>query len=191
LISDGDLVRQTWQGDCTAREELVRRWAARLLAFCHSRVDNHHLAEDLAQESLLRAMRNLRTLESPEKFGMWLCGIALRICHDWRKARQSSQVPFTCLAGGRHPDEIAVTSPEAVEAEMDRRDQTRLLMAEVESLPEKQREVLMLYYYQDVTYHDLAQMLGVSFATINARLTQARAILRERLAGVGRCRDEV
>jgi len=72
------------------------------------------------------------------------------------------------------------------EAEVDRTDELRRLMAEVEALPEKQREILMLYYYQDVTYHDLAAMLGVSFATINARLTQARAILRERLSGVRR-----
>ena len=54
-------------------------------------------------------------------------------------------------------------------------------MAEVESLPEQYREVLMLYYYQDVTYDDLAATLGVSAATINARLTKARAMLRERM----------
>jgi RNA polymerase sigma-70 factor, ECF subfamily len=186
LISDGELVRQTWQGNCTAREELVHRWAARLLAFCHSRVGDHHLAEDLAQESLLRGLRNLRTLESPESFGTWLCGIAVRVCQDWRKAKQSSQVPFTCLRGNGRPDELAVTSSEAAVSAIERDDEMRLIMAEVESLPEKHREVLMLYYYQDVTYHDLARILGVSFATINARLTQARAILRERLAGVRR-----
>jgi RNA polymerase sigma-70 factor (ECF subfamily) len=186
LISDGELVRQTWQGNCEAREELVHRWAARLLAFCHARVGNHHLAEDLAQESLLRALRNLRTLEAPECFGTWLCGIAVRVCQDWRKAKQSSQVPFTCLTGDRQPDELAVVSSPSVESDIERDDDLRLILAEVESLPEKQREALMLYYYQDVTYHDLAQMLGVSFATINARLTQARATLRERLTGAGR-----
>jgi RNA polymerase sigma-70 factor (ECF subfamily) len=54
-------------------------------------------------------------------------------------------------------------------------------MDEVERLPEPLREVLMLYYYEDCTYHDLAQRLGVSAATINARLTQARMMLREKL----------
>lgn len=186
MISDGELVRQALQGDCTAREELVRRWSARLLAFCHVRVGNHHLAEDLAQESLLRGMRGLRTLDSPDNFGTWLCGIAVRVCQDWRKSKHSSQVPFTSLTGDRRPDELAFTGPDVAEAEVDRSDELRRLMAEVEALPEKQREILMLYYYQDVTYHDLAAMLGVSFATINARLTQARAILRERLSGVRR-----
>ena len=52
----------------------------------------------------------------------------------------------------------------------------------MEALPEEYREVVMLYYYEDVTYRDLAQLLGVSAATINARLTKARALLRERLS---------
>ena len=51
----------------------------------------------------------------------------------------------------------------------------------MEKLPEDYREVLMLYYYEDVTYRDLAETLGVSAATINARLTKGRAMLRERL----------
>jgi RNA polymerase sigma-70 factor (ECF subfamily) len=55
------------------------------------------------------------------------------------------------------------------------------LMAQVEALPDDYREVLMLYYYQDVTYRDLAELLGVSAATINARLTKGRALLRARL----------
>ena len=51
-----------------------------------------------------------------------------------------------------------------------------------EDLPEQYRETLMLYYYDDVTYEELAATLGVSAATINARLTKARAMLRERMA---------
>ena len=48
------------------------------------------------------------------------------------------------------------------------------------------REVLMMYYYDDVTYQDVATTLGVSAATVNARLTKARAMLRERLSGMQR-----
>ena len=59
-------------------------------------------------------------------------------------------------------------------------------MAEVESLPEEYRVVLMLFYYQELKYRDIAQMLGVSAATVNARLTKARAMLRERLSSCER-----
>ena len=66
---------------------------------------------------------------------------------------------------------------------MEKAEESRNLMAQVEALPDDYREVVMLYYYQDVTYRDLAQTLGVSPATINARLTKARAMLRRAVAG--------
>jgi len=181
LKTDGELVRQVLQGQRTACDELVRRWSARVLAFCHARVGNHHTAEDLAQESLLRGLRSLKTLQAPELFGTWLCGIALRACLDWRKAKQSSQVPFTVLEASGQSHEFAATTHDSAEAQVDRQDEVRRLLEEVESLSEPHREILMLYYYQDVTYRELAEMLGVSPATVNARLTQARAMLRERL----------
>jgi RNA polymerase sigma-70 factor (ECF subfamily) len=62
----------------------------------------------------------------------------------------------------------------------------RQLLAEVEALPEEYRTVIMLYYYDDVTYRDIAGMLGVSAATVNLRLTKARALLRRRLSASGR-----
>ena len=69
---------------------------------------------------------------------------------------------------------------------VERDDETRRLMAEVERLPDPLREALMLYYYEDCTYQDLAHRLGVSAATINARLTQARMMLREKMGVVGK-----
>jgi RNA polymerase sigma factor (sigma-70 family) len=185
-MTDGNLVRQALAGDRPARDELVGRWSARVLAFCHARVADRHLAEDLAQEALLRGMRGLHTLEAPEKFGTWLFGIALRVCLDWRKSKHSSQLPFTSLSADQSPESLVGASRETTETDLDRAEELRRLMQEVEALSDKHREILMLYYYQDVTYHDLAQMLGVSFATVNARLSQARAILRERLSGVQR-----
>jgi RNA polymerase sigma-70 factor (ECF subfamily) len=59
-------------------------------------------------------------------------------------------------------------------------------MSEVATLPEPYREVLLMYYYDDVTYQDVAAALGVSAATVNARLTKARAMLRQRLGSMQR-----
>lgn len=184
--TDGELVRQVLEGERTACDDLVRRWSARILAFCHARVGNHHAAEDLAQEALLRGLRGLRSLKSPERFGTWLCGIAMRVCRDGRKSKQASQVPFTVLDARGRPEDLACTDEDATEAKVDRLDDVRRLLEEVEGLAEPQREILMLYYYQDVSYRELAEMLGVSTATVNARLTQARAILRERLVATRR-----
>jgi RNA polymerase sigma-70 factor, ECF subfamily len=176
-MSDGDLVRQTLAGENRAYEELVRRWAARVLAICHGRVGQRDVAEDMAQETLLRGFRHLAALAEPEKFAGWLCGIAVRTCLDWLKAKERTQVSFSTLSRDGNLNGVLDRPAEPA----DHVGETEDLLAEIELLPQAYRETLLLYYYEDVTYQDLATLLGVSVATVNARLTKARKMLRERL----------
>ncbi len=175
--SEADLVREVLAGKTNAYAVLARRWGARIMAVCHARVRSPEAAEDLTQETLLRGFRALATIREPHKFGAWICGIAKCICLDWLKAKERSQVSSSDLGDVQH--EVDENGPERGRA-----DGVEQLVAEVESLPDDYREVVMLYYYGDLTYRDLADMLGVSAATVNARLTKARAMLRQRLAEV-------
>jgi len=181
-MSDGQLVRQALAGQAEAYEELVRRWAGKILALCHARVGCADAAEDLAQETLLRGFRALHSLADPDKFGPWLYGIAVRTCLDWLKARERTQVVFSALGPDRNPADFLPEPSANGDQGLDHEEEIRHLMAEVEALPEAYRQVVMLYYYQDVTYREVADLLGVSAATVNARLTKARALLRERLS---------
>jgi len=179
-MTDGELVRKARAGDRPALTELAHRWAGRVVARCHAVVRRADVADDLAQESLLRGLRGLSSLADPEKFGPWLCGIAQRVCQDWLRERTRAAVPFSVLTDGA-PDGV-VGRPEAPPIEAaEERDR---LWAAIDVLPDDCREALLLYYYQDVTYQDLAALLHVSAATVNARLTKARSLLRARLADV-------
>ncbi len=183
-MSDAELVRRTLAGHKEAFEELVRRWTPRVLAVCRSKAGRYQAAEDLAQEALLRAYRALSSLAEPEKFGNWLYGIAARTCLDWVKAKERSQVTFSALGPDQDPLGLAAARHRAtvtVSDALEEAEERGQLLAEVERLPEKLRRVLLLYYYDDLSYQDIAAMLGVSTATINARLTRARLLLRERL----------
>ena len=184
-VTDGELVRQTLAGRSAAFEELVRRWAGRILALCHAKVGRRDVAEDMAQEALLRAYRALATLVDPEKFPSWLYGIALRACLDWLKAKERTTIPFSVLDRERNPDSY-LGGRDHGEPTVDCEDERQHLLSEVEALPDEFREVVMLYYYEDTTYREMATLLKVSPATINARLTKARALLRERLTAAGR-----
>jgi RNA polymerase sigma-70 factor (ECF subfamily) len=185
-MSDAELVRLALAGQAEAYAELVRRWTPRVLAVCHARVRRADAAEDLAQEALLRGYRALGTLSQPERFGAWLHGIALRACLDWLKARERSTVPFSALGNGCDPDGFPHPRDGNEVPALDRDDERRRLLAEVEALPPDCRTVVMLYYYQNATYRELAELLGVSTATINARLSRARALLRARLSAAWR-----
>jgi RNA polymerase sigma-70 factor (ECF subfamily) len=180
-MSDAELVRQVWAGRVEAYAELARRWAGRVTALCHARVRNADAADDLSQEAFLRGFRSLHTLADPDRFGPWLCGIALRVCLDWVKSRQNAQVPFSALARGRDLDDLFGGRHPAADELAGHADELRQLMTAVEELPEPFRTAILMYYYGDVTYLDLARTLGVSPATVNARLTRARAMLRARL----------
>ncbi len=174
--SDADLVREALSGRTGAYAMLVHRWSARVLAVCHGRVGNASSAEVLAQETLLRALRALGSIREPERFGSWICGIATRTCLDWLKSKQRTEVSID-------PAETpAGEVPSHGESSNDSWDQ---LYQEIEQLPAECREVLMLYYYSESTYQELGEMLEVSAATINARLTKARKLLRHRLSEAG------
>jgi len=172
-MTDGELVTQATDGLASAYGELAERWSGRVLAMCHARTGRRVIAEELAQETLLRGFRSLQSIESPERFGAWICGIAHRVCLDWRKARQTGQV---FLSPEREQQLVAeMDSASDQIAAADERSQLHEMVAR---LPEELREVLMMYYYENVTYQQLADQLKVSVATVNSRLAKARAMLR-------------
>ena len=182
-MSDGHLVSKAVAGDVAAYETLVCRWSARLIAYLRARVHRDDVAEDLAQEVLLRGYRKLRTLKSPDRFGSWLLSIAHAAALDWLKAKARSEVSFEDVSG-RSRGGLTDGSPAPDELQL-ANERRELLIESVQSLPEPLREVLLIYYYDEVTYQEMADMLGVSTATINARLTKARATLRRILVAAG------
>jgi RNA polymerase sigma-70 factor (ECF subfamily) len=178
-MEDAALVRQVLAGNTEAYAELVVRWAGRITALCHARLSRADLAEELAQETLVRGFEQLPSLADPARFGPWLAGIATNTCRDWVKSRQNGQVQFSALPSGAP---AVPAGPDPLRA-AEQADEINRLMRAVETLPEEYRVVLMQFYYEKASYRDIAHLLDVSPATVNARLTKARTMLRALLNG--------
>jgi RNA polymerase sigma-70 factor (ECF subfamily) len=179
-MTDGELVRRVVAGESAAYGELVRRWCVRLLAFCRARVVSDQAdSEDLAQEVFVRAFVNLRSLGNPEQFGPWLRGIAVHACADWGRDRFRQQRSF-----GRRDFEADLTSIADLDGSSPNDDERTIVAQHIESMPEDLREVILLRYYDDLTYDEMAEWLGIARATVNDRLARARALLRIRLASL-------
>jgi RNA polymerase sigma-70 factor (ECF subfamily) len=176
MDDDAALVQQVLAGHNDAYGELVLRYAGRVLALCHARVGRADLAEELAQEALVRGFEELSSLAEPSRFGPWLAGIAANTCRDWLKSKQNGQVPLSPALAGETASSAADPREQAEE-----QDEVGRLLREVEALPEECRTVLMLFYYEKASYREIARLLDVSAATVNARLTRARSLLRSRL----------
>jgi len=174
--SDAALVGAVGDGRREAYEVLIRRYAGAIAAVCRSKLGPRGPVDDMVQETFLRGYRAIATLTEPEKFGSWLHSIAVRTCLDWIKDKDRTEVSFDAIGAG--PD--ALRDP-AQRLDPDDGERQARVLSEVHALPEIYREAILLFYYQKQSYLEMSRMLGISEAAVNARLTKARAMLRERL----------
>lgn len=175
-MTDGELVRLAVAGDAAAYGELVRRWFRRIFAYCQSRVFASD-AEDLTQDTFVRGHLSLHTLTNPEQFGPWLRGIAHNICADWGRNTSRLRRALPVTDSVRQFDGVPMIRIEGIAD-----DERAIIIQQLEAMPEDLREVILLRYYEELTYDEMARWLGIARATVNERLSKARALLRIRLA---------
>lgn len=172
--TDEVLIQRALSGDGSAFGLLVRRWYRPVLALCQSRLVSSADAEDAAQESFLRAHQQLPQLRQPSRFGGWLRGIAAHVCIDLIRKLSRTVTPAGDVAEAAAP---TAGPAHAVEDSDERQHLVRM----IHELPETNREVLLLHYFDEMTYDEMAAWLGVARATVNERLSKGRAMLRRRL----------
>ncbi|MBK6938909.1 MAG: sigma-70 family RNA polymerase sigma factor [Planctomycetes bacterium] len=167
--SDLELVAAARAGTSQAFTDLVRRHGSRVWGLLWSRTRRRADVEDLTQETFLRAYRQLPTLQHADRFAGWLLSIAARTWSDWHRAKARNDVGLEAL-------EVEPQQP-ALESTSDR----DALLSAVASLPEPLRDTLVQFHFGGKSYRELAALFDVTEAAINARLTKARQLLRERL----------
>jgi RNA polymerase sigma factor (sigma-70 family) len=182
LVSDDELVAQARAGDRLALGRLHERCEPLVLRACRRMLGNTDLAHDLAQEAMLQAFLSLDRLRADASFRSWLYGIALNVCRSFIRAQ--AQLPYSLeamaggLAFGALPFSVDATSPQAVAEE---RELQRMVFAAVESLPPSEREATLLFYYEQLSLHEIATALGISRTAAKGRLYKSRLHLRDRL----------
>lgn len=173
---DAELVAAVLRGDRDAREQLARRWSGRIVAVCRARIGREDIAEDLAQETLIRGLTQLAQLKNPDGFGSWLRGIAINVCLDWIRTRKQPTATVNSLQYCLDNQTSSATQQLVMNEERAQLDQA------IAQLPEAQRECLMLFYFDEMTYEQIASMLDVSRTTVNQRLAKARETLNRLLS---------
>jgi RNA polymerase sigma-70 factor (TIGR02960 family) len=166
-----------------ARAELHRR---ELHIHCYRMLGNFDEAEDLVQETLLRAWRRRETLERDEWFRAWLYKIATNACLDAIKAK-GRRVPELEGFGDipwlqPYPDRLLAPADEEPHAAIVARETIELtFLAVIQLLPPRQRAVLILREVLEWSAEDAAELLEISVPAVNSALQRARATLREHL----------
>ena len=181
--TDDELIERVRKGETRFFAELVQRYQDPVYGMTLRFVRSAGDAEDLAQEAFLRAYRGLDGFKGDARFSTWLYRITWNLCADWlRRKRKSGRASLSTDDASGVPDSRVGLEEQVLEAE-ERREVRRAL----DRLDEKYRGVLILLYYQKLTYEQIAAILDVPVKTVETRLYRARKLLKERLqrAGVG------
>jgi RNA polymerase sigma-70 factor (ECF subfamily) len=187
--AEDPVVAAATAGDEAAFAELVERHRRELHVHCYRMVGSFEEAEDLVQETFLRAWRNRESFEGGSLFRAWLYRIATNACLDAlrRSARQVrsmhslAEVPWIQPYPDRLLDEIAPSDAEPDAVVVARETIELTFLAVIQLLPPRQRAVLILRDVLEWPAGETATLLDMSVAAANSALQRARATLRERL----------
>lgn len=177
-LGDEELVaRAAQRGGEKCFAELLRRHQGKVRGLLLRLASDRTLADDLAQEVFLRAYRGLNGFEGRARFSTWLYRIAYNVYLNHRtRVRELAALPEGFEFGAMAPE--TALSPA-------RSDLRRDLDVAIAALPERYKAVVMLYYLEDVSYPEIAEILDLPLGTVKTHLHRAKRILREHLHGWG------
>jgi RNA polymerase sigma-70 factor, ECF subfamily len=167
-----DLLRKAAGGNLFAFEEVVRRYQRRVYGVALRIVRRHDVADDVAQETFIRAWKALDSFDLERPFGPWICRIAANLAVNHVRSPRARE---EALPEG-HAERKAV-SPDPLADVLDDEARTVLVRA-LDALPGEQRAVFVLRVYEEQSYKEIAESLGLSIGTVMSRLSRAREKLR-------------
>jgi RNA polymerase sigma-70 factor (ECF subfamily) len=180
--SDEELVSRSIGGDLDSFNQLVLRWERPIYSLAYRVIGREEDARDVCQETFLRAFRALNGFRGQAKFSSWLYRIALNLCRDW--VRRERRTPVV-----QAPEDVEVLELAAVyepgtsvEDLVARRELTRVVERAMARLPEEQRTAIILKEYHELTFQEIADLVGCPLSTVKTRLYQGLAVLRRELA---------
>lgn len=175
-MTDRMLVDQARRGDREAFTALVRRYQRMALSLAWRMTGDTAAADDISQESFIRAFRSLAAFRGDASFKNWLMRIVVNAASNYRRSRKR-EIPDEA---GRL-DARAATDGDP-EQSLLRCELAARVQEELASLPPHYRAVLVLREYEDGSYQEIAEVLGIPLGTVMSRLAKARELLRGRLA---------
>lgn len=168
--SDVQLVAAACRGDLDSFGRLYGKYYRPMVALAYSILTDRHLAEDAAQEAFARACHNLGSLKKPDKFASWLATICRNTAHQTLRNRQ--KLHFT--------DDPPVTESESASNET-----LEVIRGAVGQLADYERELIVLRYFNDLPYEQIAKVLDITVSAVHGRLFRARKRLVQILKRMG------
>jgi RNA polymerase sigma-70 factor, ECF subfamily len=185
MNSSADLVTRVCQGDAEAFRLIFERYSRPVIAFIYDMVNDRGLAEELTQETFVRAFRAIHTMRAETKLSTWLFGIARNVARESLRARvrANSHVDLS----DKSVMDLSDNKPVPVDGLLSK-ELSELIRRSLAALDEDKRLVFTLKVLHQCSYEEIAAITGFSLAKLKTDLHRARAEMRKRIspyAGVG------
>lgn len=187
MFAETSLIQRAQANDRAAFNEIVLRYKNKVYNFIHRMIPSAQDAEDLTQETFVRAYLSIRSFQSRASLNTWLFRIATNLCIDYCRKTQKTHGMVTSLSYENDEDntdcqrEIPDLAFDPQRLAMNKELGAQLNRALLE-LSEKLRTVVLLYDIEGLPYEEIAQIVGCPLGTVKSRLFNARAALREKLS---------
>jgi len=182
---EGDLVRRARRGDLTAYDDLVKRYQERIYATIYHMTGNHEDANDLAQESFIKAYSALKSFKGGSSFYTWLYRIAVNKTINFLKQRRNKHhlsLNDMDFNAEHDPDLVALISDKTPTRAVNLSELQEKLNEALLKLSEPHRMVVVLHDVQGVSHEEIADIVGCNIGTVRSRLFYARQQLQGYLA---------
>ena len=179
---DIQLIQRVLAGNDDAFSVLVRKYQRQVHALAWRKIGDFHIAEEITQDTFLKAYKKLATLKKPQRFASWLYVIAANRCSSWLRKKRLWTQPLEQLEETEIEQQQKATYSRYVIEENERtaaaaqRDVVKKLLAK---LQESERTVITLHYFGEMSCTEIGVFLGVSANTIKSRLRRAQQRLRK------------
>lgn len=175
---DSRLARKVQKGDRRAFESLLARYERPIFSFIAHFFRDRGVCEDLTQETFLRAYRFISSYRPKEKLSTWLFAIAKNLCIDeLRRLQKGATVDIDTVdpddlvsdgVVGGNPIHAAIAAQEA-----------EILARVITKMPEKYRSCIILFYFNELSYEDIAKVMGISLSNTKILLFRGKKMMRK------------
>ncbi|NLL95924.1 MAG: sigma-70 family RNA polymerase sigma factor [Clostridiaceae bacterium] len=155
---------------------LVEEYGNDVLRIATVILKSKELAEDVYQETFLRVVRSYSSYRRESSEKTWIISIAVNVCRDYMRSAWKRRVIVT-------DDFLTYSSDNDTEDIIEKRSERQALINAILKLPDKYREIIHLYYYQEMGIKDISDILRIPGGTVKSRLFKARALLHDMIGG--------
>ena len=184
-VEESELVSRARRGDLQAYDDLVRRYQERIYATIYHMTSNHEDANDLAQDSFIKAFQALKSFKGGSTFYTWLYRIAVNKTINFlkqRKNRTHMSLNDLDFNAEHDPDLMALISNKTPRRDADLTELQEKLNAALLKLSDSHRLVVVLHDVQGESHEDIAKIMDCNIGTVRSRLFYARQQLQSYLA---------